>query len=133
MQNSFIFILLIQFAFVACDLEKKSSTLEQMTKKEQHAELLKNLNTLKNGYIDDNKYNCCTMPTCNWCLLRENGSCGCAKNLSNDKPVCPECKANWLEGKGIIPGFETEEIKSAIVHEHDKDMEEHIHAPGQEH
>jgi hypothetical protein len=56
------------------------------------------------------KYDCCVMPACNQCLLK-NGECHCRREVEdNHGPCCGECTEAWLEGRGMVKGVDPWEL-----------------------
>ena len=72
----------------------------------------KQLEKVKADLAKDEKYSCCIKPTCDFCALTAL-MCPCAKNLSQNKPVCPECLAGWKSGQGVLKDVDAKDVKMA--------------------
>ncbi len=75
------------------------------------------LEAVKTRLFDQEKYNCCVKPSCDWCALHE-GACDCFANLQAGDAVCPGCGLGWHTGQGIVDGMDAKDVKWNITHEH---------------
>ena len=130
-KNYFLFCvpLLTIFMLFACDSAEKSRPPQKETKltAEERLEGIKgDLKLVKAELANEGEYNCCIQPTCNWCALNE-GDCECYDNLKDGGKVCPGCGLGWHNGKGVAEGFQANEIKWDIAHEHHEHEGEHAH------
>ena len=75
------------------------------------------LEAVKTRLFDEEKYNCCVEPSCDWCALHE-GACDCFSNLKAGDAVCPGCGLGWHNGQGIVDGVDAKDVKWNITHEH---------------
>lgn len=69
------------------------------------------LKETKRALAREGKYECCISPSCDFCAIAV-GNCPCSNNLSNDDPVCHECKGGWEVGYGVLDGVNPEEVKT---------------------
>jgi hypothetical protein len=81
------------------------------------AQIRSRLEAVKGQLFDEEKYNCCVKPSCDWCALHE-GSCDCFPNLQAGEAVCPGCGLGWHNGQGIVEGVDAKDVKWNITHEH---------------
>ena len=129
----FIFggVLAIALFLSACDKQQDQENSantkeEQLAPKAILANIKADLASLKATLANEGEYNCCIQPTCNWCALNE-GDCECYDNLKDGRKVCPGCGLGWHNGKGVAEGFQANEIKWDIAHEHHEHEGEHAH------
>jgi len=92
-------------------------TTEKASEKPSKAEndikgIHKQLEKVKTGLAKDGKYACCIKPTCDFCALTAV-KCPCGINLSQNKPVCPECLAGWKSGQGVLKNVDVKKVKVA--------------------
>ena len=90
--------------------EVKEVNFADLSFDEQLASIVNDTETAKKGLAAKGEYNCCVMPTCNWCLINDK-HCGCAIDLNKGESVCGECGQAWAVGRGIISGVEAEDVK----------------------
>ncbi|MGH9320092.1 MAG: hypothetical protein ACRD3V_09410 [Vicinamibacteria bacterium] len=81
------------------------------------AQIKTRLEAAKTELFDQEKYNCCVQPSCDWCALHE-GYCDCFANLQAGETVCPGCGLGWHNGQGIVEGIDPDDVKWNITHEH---------------
>lgn len=119
-----VIVILSLLMFGACSEEKSDMTAEDKKVKfadlsfdEQLAKIVHHTETAKKGLAAKGEYNCCVMPTCNWCLINDK-HCTCAIHLNKGEPVCGECGQAWAVGRGMIPGMDAEHVKWGPKEEH---------------
>ncbi len=95
-----------------------------LTSEKRLANAQDELKIVKADLTTNGKYNCCVQPACDWCLLHE-GNCECYDNLKAQKEVCPGCGLGWHNGKGVVQGIKTNQVKWNIVHEHPSSGHKH--------
>jgi len=107
----------LMLMFGACSEQKSDMTAEvkevnfaDLSFDEQLASIVHDTEAAKRGLAAEGKYNCCVMPTCNWCLINDK-HCGCAIHLNQGESVCGECGQAWTVGRGIVAGVEIEDVK----------------------
>jgi len=103
--------------FGACSEQKSDMTGEMkevifadLSFDEQLASIVHDTEAAKRGLAAKGDYNCCVMPTCNWCLINDK-HCGCAIHLNKGESVCGECGQAWTVDRGIVAGVEIEDVK----------------------
>ncbi|MFQ6042326.1 MAG: heavy-metal-associated domain-containing protein, partial [Candidatus Poribacteria bacterium] len=106
-----------QVLSAAKEQSKVAQTGKKASEKPSQAEsdikgIHKQLEKVKAALAKDGKYSCCINPTCDFCALTAR-MCPCAKNLSQNKPVCPECLAGWKSGQGVLKGVDAKNVKMA--------------------
>ena len=69
------------------------------------------LKETKRALTREGEYSCCIAPSCDFCAIAV-GSCPCNDNLSNNDPVCHECKGGWQAGLGVVEGVKAEDVKT---------------------
>ena len=125
-------ILLVSLMLGACSEQKsdmpaevKELSFAELPFERQHARIVHDTEAAKKGLAAKGEYNCCVMPTCNWCLINDK-HCGCAPHLNEGKAVCGECGQSWAIGRGILPGVEADDVKwgPGAVHEHEENHED---------
>jgi len=92
-------------------LEQQKNVKKQVTTEATLDQVRATLKSAKRALAREGKYSCCIMPSCDSCALSV-GQCPCNENLSNDDPVCHECKGGWVAGLGAIEGVKPEEVKT---------------------
>ena len=90
--------------------EAKEVNFADLSFDKQLASIVQNTETAKKGLAAKGEYNCCVMPTCNWCLINDK-HCGCAIHLNEGHSVCGECGQAWAIGRGVLAGVEAEDVK----------------------
>ncbi len=55
------------------------------------------------------KVSCCIRPACDFCISHL-AMCQCRTNLTNNKPVCRECKGGWAAGDGAMDHMEAANV-----------------------
>ena len=92
------------------DPESWTLSIHDLSFDKQLASIVHDTETVKKGLASKGEYNCCVMPTCNWCLLNDK-HCGCAIHLNEGHSVCGECGQAWAIGRGVLAGVEAEDVK----------------------
>lgn len=112
-----VVVILSMLILGACSEQKSDMTAEVKKVKfadlpfdEQLAKIAHHTETAKKGLAAKGEYNCCVMPTCNWCLINDK-HCTCSIHLNKGEAVCGECGQAWAMGRGIIVGVEAEDVK----------------------
>lgn len=119
-------VMLLMLILGACSEQKSDMPAEvkkvnfaELSFDEQLASIVHDTEAAKKGLAAKGEYNCCVMPTCNWCLINDK-HCGCAIHLNKGESVCGECGQAWAIGRGIIARVDAEDVKwgPKEVHDH---------------
>lgn len=108
-----VIAVLLSLVITACQRRPAQQDFSALPVEEQLTQIKSNLDIHKKALAQRDEYQCCNLPTCNWCALIDK-HCGCAPNLKADKPVCPECFRGWKMGTGAIPNIDTAKVKTML-------------------
>jgi hypothetical protein len=87
-----------------------SETFKGLSSDQQLAEVRGEVQATKRALREAGKYECCVMPACNQCLLKD-GECHCRRAVEKEGgPCCGECTEAWLEGRGVVEGIDPWEL-----------------------
>lgn len=113
----FVAVMLSMLMLGACSDQKSDMPAEvkevnfaDLSFDDQLASIVHDTEAAKKGLAAKGEYNCCVMPTCNWCLINDK-HCGCAIHLNKGESVCGECGQAWAVGRGIIAEVDAEDVK----------------------
>lgn len=71
----------------------------------------KGVDDAKHAAFQGGHYACCIKPSCDWCLLHNNGHCMCAMRAANRSGPCLECHGGWEAGRGRIPAVSRDDVR----------------------